>query len=338
MKAKDISGHAPGGARRKLAEAIPLDTPFVVQIFPIYACNFKCCYCIFSIDKAKRGFISDTIVMDFDLFKKCIDDMTNFPRRVKVLRFVGIGEPLLHKKIAAMVEYAASKDVAETLELLTNALLLTPRMSESLISAGLTRLVVSVQGTTKEKYQKICSTQIDYEKFINNIKYFYKIRGQSHVYIKIVDTALDTQEEEENFYDIFGDICDTLAIEHTVPIHAGINYLNVLNDKNVLVTQFGLPVTEVKVCPQPFFTMQVNPDGKVVPCYSFEYPKIIGDCNYEKVNEIWSNLEFQKFRRLMLEGTNNASQVCDNCEIIKYRLFPDDDLKNDVERLKKIYE
>jgi len=93
MKAKDISSQAPGGKRTKLADVIPLDTPFVVQIFPVYACNFKCCYCIFSIDKSKRGFISDKIVMDFDLYKKCIDEIALFPNKVKVLRFVGIGEP-----------------------------------------------------------------------------------------------------------------------------------------------------------------------------------------------------------------------------------------------------
>ena len=173
MKAKDISGQAPGGKRTKLAEVLPLDTPFVVQIFPVYACNFKCNYCIFSVDKAKRGFISDKIIMDFDLYKKCIDEIAIFPNKVKVLRFVGIGEPLLHKNIADMVEYAVSKDVANTVEILTNASLLTPKMSDSLISAGLSRLVVSVQGTTKEKYKDVCGANIDFENFIENLRYFF---------------------------------------------------------------------------------------------------------------------------------------------------------------------
>lgn len=338
MKAKNISGQAPGGKRTKLADVIPLDTPFVVQVFPIYACNFKCSYCIFSVDKSKRGFVSDKVIMDFDLYKKCIDEMTQFPNKIKVLRFVGIGEPLLHKNIVEMVKYAVLKKVANIVEILTNASLLTPKMSDALILAGLQRLVVSVQGTTKEKYQKVCGTNIDFEEFIKNLKYFYDNKGKAHVYIKIVDTALDgDKEEEKRFYHIFGDICDTMAIEHTVPIHAGIDYKNVLNGKDISVTQFGLPVSEVKVCPQPFFTMQINPDGKVVPCYSFEYPKIIGDCNNQSAKEIWNGQGFQQFRRAMFDGAKNASQVCDNCDIIKYRLFPEDDLKNDVERLKQIY-
>lgn len=338
MKAKDISGQAPGGKRTKLAEVLPLDTPFVVQIFPVYACNFKCSYCIFSIDKAKRGFISDKIIMDFDLYKKCIDDIAMFPNKVKVLRFVGIGEPLLHKNLVDMVEYATSRDVANTVEILTNALLLTPKMSDALISAGLSRLVVSLQGVSKEKYKKICGMNIDFDNFIDNLRYFFVHKGNTHVYCKIVDCALGGKEEKQKFYDIFGDICDTIAIEHAVPIHPGVDFEKILREKDTSVTQFGLPVTEVQVCPQPFFTMQINSDGKVVPCYSFEYPGIMGDCHKNSVREIWNGKEFQHFRRKMLDGIKNVSKVCANCNMIKYRLFPEDVLNNDAERLKKFYE
>lgn len=338
MKAKNISGQAPGGKRTKLAAVLPLDTPFVVQIFPVYACNFKCSYCIFSIDKTKRGFISDKSVMDFDLYKRCINDMAGFPDKIKVLRFVGIGEPLLHKNIVGMIEYAAKENVANTIEILTNASLLTREMSDSLVAAGLNRLVVSIQGTTKEKYKAVCGADINLDEFIENLRYFFDNKGDVQVYIKIVDSALDGKDDEKMFYNIFGDICDTMAIEHTVPIHAGIDFEKVLKDKAISVTQFGLPVSEVKICPQPFFTMQINPDGKVVPCFSFEYPIIIGDCNNESADEIWKGRQFQKFRRKMLDGANNVSEVCKDCSIIKYRLFPEDDLSSDAARLKKYFE
>jgi len=339
MKAKDVSGQAPGGKRTRLAKVLPLDTPFVVQIFPIYACVFKCCYCIFSIDPAKRGFISDKIVMDLDLYKKCIDDLARFPNKIKVLRFVGIGEPLLHKNIVEMIAYAASKQVANTIEILTNAALLTPKMSDALISSGLNRLVVSLQGTTGKKYKKTCGVDINFEEFVGNLKYFFDHKDTVNVYFKIVDTALDGKDDEKKFYEIFGDICDTIAIEHTVPIHSGIDYLNVLKDSDKPVTQFGLPVSEVKVCPQPFFTMQINPDGKVVPCYSFEYPEIMGDCNNQSVFDIWSGWRFQRFRSRMLNGIRGVCDTCAECNIIKYRLFPEDVLTDaDAKRLKKHYE
>jgi len=338
VKAKDISGQAPGGKRARLADALPLSTPFVVQIFPVYACNFKCGYCIFSVPKAKRHFISDKLMMDFGLYKKCVDDMAGFPEKIKVLRFVGIGEPLLHKDIAGMIRYAVDKKIANVVELLTNASLLTPEMSDALLAAGLTRLVVSLQGTTAEKYRKVCGADLDLGKFIANLRYFYSKKGAAQVYIKIIDCALDGKEDEKKFHELFGGVCDTLAVENAVPIHAGVDFEKVLKEKGPSVTQFGLPVSEVKVCPQPFFTLQINPDGKIVPCYSFEYPRIMGDSNTASVKDIWNGEKFRSFRRAMLDGVTNASGVCGKCSIIKYRLFPEDILSDDAERLKKLYE
>ncbi len=337
MRARDISGQAPGGKRTRLAEVLPLDTPFVVQIFPIYACNFKCGYCIFSVDREKRHFISDKMIMDLDLYKKSIDDIAAFQEKVKVLRFVGIGEPLLHKNIAEMVEYAVTKDVANVVEILTNASLLTPKMTDSLVSAGLSRLVVSLQGTSKDKYRRVSGVNMDFEDFMGNLRYFYANKGRTQMYIKVVDCALDNREDERKFYDLFGEICDTIAIENAVPIHSGVAFENILKEKDKAVTQFGLPVSEVQICPQPFFHLQINPDGKVVPCYSFEYPQIMGDCNNQSVNEIWNGREFLRFRRRMLDGIKNVCDICANCNIIKYRLFPEDVLNDEAGRLKKLY-
>jgi len=338
LKAKDISGQAPGGARTKLADALPLATPFVVQIFPVYACNFKCSYCIFSVEMSKRGFISDTVVMDLELFKRCVNDFARFPEKIKVLRFVGIGEPLLHKNIAEMVRYAVSKDIASVVEILTNGALLTPQLSDELIDAGLSRLVLSLQGTSAEKYRHICGADIDFDTFLGNLKYFHDHKGTAQAYIKIIDCVLDNEDDKKRFYELFGGLCDTMAIEHAVPIHSGVDYDNLLGKTGPAVTQFGLPVAEVTVCPQPFFTMQINPDGKVVPCYSFEYPGIMGDCNTQSVYDIWNGETFRKFRRRMLEGIHGVSEPCENCSIIKYRLFPEDDLKDAAERLTKFYD
>ena len=58
----------------------------------------------------ERGFVSDWPVMKFDLYKKCIDEMALFDDQLKVLRFVGMGEPLLHKNIAEMIAYAVDRE------------------------------------------------------------------------------------------------------------------------------------------------------------------------------------------------------------------------------------
>ena len=337
MKAKNVSGQAPGGKRMKLSEVLPLATPILVQIFPVYACNFKCNYCTFSVPLDKRGFISDKVTMDFGMFKKCADEMARFPSKIKTIRFVGMGEPLLHPNIAEMVAYTVSKNIAEKVEILSNGSLLTPQLSDALIKAGLSRLLISIQGTTAEKYKKVSNVDLDFKKFADNIKYFYDRKGDAKLHVKIIDYALESKEDENKFFEIFGDISDAIGVEYAGAIFPGVNYDKVLEDKSA-TTQFGLPISEVKICPQPFFAMQINPDGKVVPCYSLYYPIILGNCNNESPFEIWNGQKYKNFRRQMLDGVKCAGKTCAECEIIRHRLFPEDDLTSDADKLKKFYD
>ncbi len=337
MKAQLIKGQAPGGKRTRLADVLPLSTPLVVQIFPIYACNFTCNYCVFSTEMQKRGFVSDRVIMDFGLFKKCINDMARFQDKLKVLRFVGMGEPLLHKQIVEMVEYSVNKGITDRVEILTNGSLLSHEMSDALLNAGLSRLIISIQGTSSEKYRQVCGANINFEEFVANIRYFHERKGDAQLHVKIIDYALDGADDEQKFYSIFGDICDSIGIEFAGPIYPWVDYEEVLQGKSASVTQFGLPVSEMHICPQPFFTLQINPDGKVVPCYSIDYPCIVGDCNEQPVNEIWTGTVFNKFRQKMLEGASTASSACEICNIIKHRLFPEDIINEAIDRLKLCY-
>ena len=83
--------------------------------------------------------------------------------------------------------------------------------------------------------------------------------------------------------------------------------------------------------------MQVNPDGKVVPCYQISYPAFMGDTNGQSMLEIWNGEGYRAFRRAMLDGRDTANEVCAKCNFIKYRLFPEDDLQEAAERLKGVY-
>lgn len=336
--ATDLTGQAPGGTRQRLAEVVPLATPYVVQVFPVYACNLRCNYCLFSVPEAGRGFIADDRLMDVDLFRKCVDDLAAFPEPVKVLRFVGIGEPMLHKRIADMVAYARDRGVARTLELLTNGLLLDARRGESLVAAGLDRLVISLQGTSAGKYRSVAGVDIDFDRLLADLAHLHGHRGDMHIYIKVVDTALDDEDDRQRFFDTFGPLCDSIAVERTVPIHRAIDFSGILEATDPPTTQFGLPVGAGNICPQPFFHFQINPDGRIVPCYSWDYPAVLGNAREESLLAIWQGARLRAFRRRMLDGRACASKACADCTIIQYRWFPEDDLSPAAEKLKALYE
>ena len=296
MNAERINGLSVGGKRTKLAEAIPLDTPFLLQIFPAYACNFKCNYCIHSLPKRDRGFIADKSLMDFDLYQKCIDDLGKFPQKIKMIRYAATGEPLIHPQIAEMVKYAKSKEVGESLEIVTNASLLTEKLSNNLINAGLDRLRISVQGLSSQKYKEISGINIDFDNFIENIRYFFKNRKECKVYIKIIDCTLE-ENEHKNFYKLFDKICDKIAIEHLNPAFPGIDYTK-LSNTPLTMTQNGNAVQNAQICPQPFYMLQINPDGNIVPCCGMQTAFVCGNVDTENIFNVWNGKRLKKFQLL----------------------------------------
>lgn len=331
---------APGGARIKLADVLPLDGPLIVQIFNIYACNLSCKFCHYGLSKEKRPFISTNIRMDLNLFKKSIDEMAIFKNKIKLLRFCGTGESLLDNNIGEMVDYAVKKNIAETVEIITNAIFLTPEISRSFIKSGLSRLRVSIYGIDSAMYEKICDANIDFDKIVENIRYFYEYNKKdgkrTFVYVKTMNCTLRNKHEEEKFIKIFENICDTYAIEHVVPNVAGLDYSRWLPTEEDYTNIIGIKLPEIKVCPQPFHLITINPDGMVIPC-TVDYNKPVGDVNKESLYDIWHGETMRSFQRKMLDGKRAAGEICSTCNVAQCRPFPEDILDMDADRLKILY-
>lgn len=323
---KEIRNSTPGGKRTPLAEALPLSVPYLVQIFPVYGCNFRCEYCIHSLDRSEHGYISEKTVMEFKLFQKIIDDMKKAGWKPKMLRFAAIGEPLLHKDIAKMVAYAKQAEISESIDIVTNASLLTKELSDALISSGLTRLRISLEGLSKSDYQKHVSAEVDFGKLVENIRYFYEHCKDTKVYIKIIDYMVPTQEKQEYFYQLFQPICHSLAVEHLTPTIEKIDYGEISGNRKNDRPQNGETLIESDICPQPFYMMQINPDGNVVPCCSMKYPAVLGNVVEHRIEEVWDGAVFQSFQRRMLEGVDKASEVCRTCTLYRYDLHQEDKL------------
>lgn len=330
-------GLTPGGTRDRLEEVLPLDTPYLIQIFPSYACNFRCGFCLYALKRQKHGFISDNVFMELPLYNKCIEDIKQFPRPLKMLRFGGIGEPLLHPDIAEMVAAAKQAGIARSVDIVTNAALLTPELSLRLIDSGLDRLRISVEGLSAQEYEQNAGAKIDFGQFISQIKYFYEHNEHTHIYIKIIDYMVQTPEKKSRFYELFQPICHSIAIEHLTPTISEIDYVKLSDGMRTDQAQNGGRLLSAQICPQGFYMMQINPDGKVVPCCSMRYPAILGDISSQTVPEIWTGALFNRFRSHMLQSRRQASMVCQDCTLYQYGLYPEDVLDGAQERLMMCY-
>ena len=318
--------------RTELYQKLPLATPFSLHMFVSYFCNFRCSYCLHSLSDEqleKKHFVKQW--MDFEVYKKAIDDAKKFSGKLKALIFAGHGEPLLHKDIARMVAYAKQQDIAERVEIVTNGSLLTHELSDALIAAGLDRLRVSVQGIDADAYKATMGKPFDFDTFVEQLDYFYQHKTQTEVYCKIIDVALRNKEEEQIFCKIFAPMADEAAIEYEIPFVQEI-------DNQALKAEFacskqGNAVQGAKVCAMPFYMLVVTPNGDVVPCCSTDVPIVYGNVKSESLTDIWQSARVRGFCRVHLLGNREKHPVCSACSVPAYGLQTGDYLDDHAAEL-----
>ena len=317
--------------RVELYKELPLETPYSLHIFSSYRCNFRCNYCLHSLPTEtlkQKAFKKE--LMSFDIFKKAIDDLLDFPKSLKALIFAGHGEPLLQPEITEMVAYAKEKNIAERVEIVTNASLLSNTMADKLIKSGLDRLKISIQGIDADKYKKVSGINIDFNEFISNIKYFYEHKTETDVYIKIIDVALENIEQEDTFCSIFSPICDHAAVEYAIPFIKEIE--DSVYNKEFTKSKQGSILSKARICSMPFYMMAIEPSGNVVPCCSTDRPISLGNINKNSLKGIWESEKLRQFLRLQLED-KDKNITCKSCSVPAFGLQDGDYLDGHEEVL-----
>lgn len=334
MAAKIVSG--AGYQRRKLGDCLPISTPFALHIFPSHFCNLKCSYCLHSLPPDKL-LIKDfqKILMEFDLFSKCIEDASQFPEPLQVLIFAGWGEPLTHPRIADMIRLAKQKNIAERIEIVSNGILLTHSLSTKLVEAGLDRIRFSIQGITSEKYHELAGARVDFGRLVDNIAYLYTNRGNTKIYIKTVETSVPSKADKETFYQIFGPISDEIAIENIIPVIQGIDHSKFGNKFEN--RHCGGSAARVSVCPFPFYMVVVHPDGSYAPCCSPDRPVTIGNLTRNSLREMWEGDILRNFRIAHLKGNRGDSTFCRACLRPQYDIQEGDNLDSYREQIQSYY-
>ncbi len=298
--------------RTRLEEVIPLRTPFVIFVDPADTCNFKCKFC----PTGDRDLMEKTPgrnfgIMDFNLYKKIINDICEFEEPVKVLRLYKDGEPLLNPHFADMVKYAKDKGCAQKIDTTTNASLLNPKKNLEIIDAGLDRINISIEGINKEHYESFSMVPINFKKMVDNIHHFYKNKGECEVYIKI-NGDISSAEEHNKFYEIFGNIADKIFIEHIAPCWPEFEFKKV--EVNRKFNLFGEKIKEVMVCPYVFYSIAVNSDGTASLCFlDWSRKLIIGDIKKNTIREIWNGRKLFKYRKMFLMKKRKDHPICGKC-------------------------
>jgi len=289
-----------------LGESAPISFPFLIHVEPSKYCNLKCEFCPNRlVDDSEKE------LMPIEIFEKTITEMKEFPERPRVLKFCGVGEPLVNKKTPDMIKMAKEVGCADRIIMYTNGVLLSPEVNTKIVEGGLDQINISVEGIDDEGYMKFAGTKVAFDNFVANVKDLYQKRKQLKVYVKIHNLAVPTDADKERFYSIFGDISDFISIEGIS--HIFYNYTSE-GEERVVHRYDRSDTSKWQVCAVCFKMLNVNANGSVSACsVDWDRRVVVGNINKESLVEIWNGERIRDLRRRFCMGTIDKSEACYDC-------------------------
>ncbi len=270
--------------------------PSHVDIEISSTCDLNCPMCYTTTEeyktKVNRG------IMDFELFKKIIDECAKY--NLYSIRLSLRGEPFVHPKVFDIIKYAKEKGIKEV-STLTHGGRLNEEKFEKLIDLGLDWLTISFDGIG-ETYEKI-RFPLKFNDAIQKIKNYQEIKKRKGVVkpvIKVQTVWPAISKNPQEFYDIFNPITDQIGSN---PL---IDYLQ--RDTDIVYEEHF-------TCPQIFNRLVISSDGNVLLCANDEMgAHKIGNVNEESIYDIWHGKKLTEAREIHMHHMGvKEINICKHC-------------------------
>lgn len=288
--------------------------PISISIEPTTACNLRCPEC----PSGLRAFTRPTGNLKHGLFERVIDELA---QDLWALTFYFQGEPFINPHFLGMVRHASSKGIYTGTS--TNAHFLTEAKAEETVRSGLSRLIISLDGTDQDTYSAYrregsLATVIEGAERI--VKWKKKLKSRTpHVVFQFLVVkpnehqipaarALAKRIGVDDLWLKTAQIYDPQDNHPLIPVQ----------DKYSRYQRNAKGVWEVKhalkdECWKMWHSCVVTWDGKVVPCcFDKDAQYVLGDLAKQSFREVWQGAAYNDFRATLLKG-RSAIDMCRNC-------------------------
>lgn len=265
-------------------------------------CNAACVMCPYKKMTRKKG------VMSFELFKKIIDEYSS-STHTKRLQMNNMGEPLIDPLIVRKIKYAKEKGI-EQVFFFTNGSLLDKQLTEKLIDSGLDYMIISLDGITKETYEKV-RKNLKFEEVINNIENFMILRRERRAdrpKIELHITLLnENRSDEKEFVKKMKNMADYVSVTYA---H---DWAGQQEAKNIEYIQKSHQL-KLAPCSNLWSELTILWDGRVaLCCIDYEGKVILGDVNRESLQNIWKCEKLRMIREYHLKRQFDQIELCKKC-------------------------
>ena len=282
--------------------------PLVFQIQTVDCCNGSCIMCPNSIMTKKKP-----CAMTDQLYQKIIHEIVTESKGSFLFLFLQ-NEPLLDRMIAKKIRHAKNQGGNFQTYFITNGSLCTSEVVRELVEADLDLIAFSVDGLTKETYERI-RPSFQYDAIMENLE--GALRSQLNVCIKFT-----LQKENEKELKAFRKYWR----ERQVPVD-----INVVSNRTGCLPNYDeifVPppyssikktigkayLKLVKCCPQILTTFNILSNGDVILCCDdFSRTMVLGNMTDTSIKEIWNGEQYQEIRRLFHQGRSKEIPLCRSC-------------------------
>ena len=275
---------------------------YQVALEPFNVCNLECTMCPYpDMDRAKSQ-------MTMELYKKIVDDVVAFGHTR--LNLTHYNEPFLDTNLFERVRYAKEKGLI--VGFFSNATLMNPEKAQNTLDSGVDWINFSIDGGTKESFEKI-RVGANFEETFSNISHLIKLRRERNSNkpeINIHTTILSKEnlkssnqlKELLNGADTY-----TMGLVDSRGNQKNYNFMKTFTSRG--------NKTRLYPCSIPWTTLTVMSNGKVcICCRDHEGEVILGDLNKQTISEVLNSEQMLEVRKLHLEGQGDKIDLCKNCD------------------------
>jgi len=288
--------------------------PIRISIEPTTKCNLRCPEC----PSGLRSFTRDSGMLEEDLFKKAIDEMDDH------LIYVNLyfqGEPFLNPKFLDMVNYASSKKIYTVTS--TNAHHLTDDMAKRTVESGLNRIIISVDGTTQDVYERYrvggnlsrvlegTSNIVKWKKQLKSrtpltVFQFLVMKPNEHQVEDVKKLAKEYQVDEVRL--------KTAQVYEFENGHELIHTIEKYSRyKKNPSGKWSIKSKWLNHCWRMWHSCVITWDGWVVPCcFDKDAQYRLGSLKLQSFKELWQNESYRDFRSSVMNNRREID-ICTNC-------------------------
>jgi len=265
-------------------------------------CNQKCIHCNHKIMKRTKEH------MDDNLYKKIVDEIAEVAPDTEVWPTF-YGEAFtLREKLFERLRYARDKGLTNLVLNSNGRLLDKENWIDEILTSGLKRFILSLDGFTKETFEKI-RVGGSRDKIFASVEKLLKRKKELNLEFPVIQCQYSIMEENKHEVEIFKEYWETRGAEvKTREMFSWTNSGEIVADNLDYDTSFRI------ACPWAINSMAIHQNGNFITCaVDYEGRTIIGNVKDYTIVELWEKHN-EIVRKPHIENRwDDLPEICKTC-------------------------